>query len=144
MLSGYLLAVFQYLRAGDDRLIHTTTLHLTLCYLNESTISQVVDDVFDILLVIADRLTCQRVAVDEDFLLLLFDLVILSDVDDIIRYPRKQPCIVRILERWQGVRINTVILCELFPAIARQGVNHRAVLSVALIHLLAVGVPYDV
>lgn len=96
MLSSYLLAVFQYLRAGDDRLIHTPTLDLTLCYLNESTISQVVDDVFDILLVIADRLTCQRVAVDEDFLLLLFYLVILSDVDDIIRYPRKQPCVVRI------------------------------------------------
>ena len=87
MLSGYLLAVFQYLRAGDDRLIHTPTLHLALCYLNESTISQVVDDVFDILLVIAGRLTCQRVAVDEDFFFLLFDLVILSDVDDIIRYP---------------------------------------------------------
>lgn len=118
MLSGYLLAVFQYLRAGDDRLIHTPTLHLALCYLNESTISQVVDDVFDILLVIADRLTCQRVAVDEDFLFLLFYLVILSDVDDIIRYSRKQPCIVWILERWQRVRINTVILCELFPAIA--------------------------
>ena len=83
MLSSYLLAVFQYLRAGDDRLIHTPTLHLALCYLNESTISQVVDDVFDILLVIADRLTCQRVAVDEDLLLLLFYLVVDAFVERI-------------------------------------------------------------
>lgn len=65
MFASNELLVFEYCGAGDNRFVYPATLNLALCNFDKSTVSQVVDDVFNIALKVAYRLTRNRVLIDK-------------------------------------------------------------------------------
>ncbi len=87
MFASNELLVFEYSSAGDNRFVYPATLNLALCNFDKSTISQVIDDVFNIALKVAYRLTRNRVLVDKRRLFLLDHFVKLSDLNCVMRQP---------------------------------------------------------